>query len=437
MAWDFETEPEFEAQLAWMRSFVAEEVEPLDLLWPRFHHAPPPPWLRAVIDPLKQQVKDRGLWACHLGPDLGGKGFGQVKLALMNEILGRTRWGPTIFGCQAPDTGNAEILAHYGTSEQKAKYLQPLLDGEVFSAFSMTEPQGGADPTQFRTRAVREGDEWIIHGEKFFTSNARNAAFFIVMALTNPDAGPYKGTSMLLVPSDTPGVVIERDVGTMGEELGAEGGHAYIRYDAARVPAENLLGDEGLGFVVAQTRLGGGRIHHAMRTVGVCNLAFEMMCERALSRETKGEALAEKQLVQQAIAESWAEIQQFRLFVLYTAWKIDRSGTAAVRKEIASATIQAAKVLRSVVERSVHVHGALGVSNEMPLGYMWMLAPMMGIMDGPTEVHTVTAARQILKDFKPADGAWPSRWIPGALEHARAKHADALAAQAAAGAEEG
>jgi acyl-CoA dehydrogenase len=432
MSWEFETDPAFEEQLAWMRGFVEDEVEPLDLLWPRLHHAPPPSWLRTVIDPLKHQVKERGLWACHLGPDLGGKGFGQVKLALMNEILGRTRWGPTIFGCQAPDTGNAEILAHYGTPEQKARYLQPLLDGEVFSAFSMTEPQGGADPTQFRSRATRDGDAWVIDGEKFFTSNARNAAFFIVMALSNPDAGAYKGTSMFLVPSDTPGITILRDIGTMGEDLDAEGGHAHIRYDGVRVPAENLLGEEGLGFVVAQTRLGGGRIHHAMRTVGVCNKAFEMMCERALSRETKGSSLAEKQLVQQAIAESWAEIQQFRLFVLYAAWRIDREGTAAVRKEIAAVTIQAAKVLRSVVERAVHVHGALGVSNEMPLGYMWMLAPMMGIMDGPTEVHMVTAARQILKDFKPAPGEWPTRWMPAARERARAKHAAALAEQAAA-----
>ena len=433
MGWEFETEPEFERQLDWMRGFVEEEIEPLDLLWPDLHHAPPPAWLRPVVDPLKRQVKERGLWACHLGPELGGKGFGQVKLALMNEILGRTRWGPTIFGVQGPDTGNAEVLAHYGTPEQKARYLQPLLDGEVFSAFSMTEPHSGADPTLFRTRAVRDGDHWVIDGEKFFTSNARHAAFFIVMALTNPDAGAYKGTSMFLVPADTPGIAILRQVGTMGEGPGEGVGHAHIRYEGVRVPAENLLGEEGQGFVIAQTRLGGGRIHHAMRTVGVCNKAFEMMCERALSRETQGSVLAEKQMIQEAIAESWAEIQQFRLFVLYTAWRIDRVGGAACRKEIATAKILAAKVVRSVVERAVHIHGALGVSNELPLGYMWMMAPAMGVMDGPTEVHHVTAARQILKDFRPSPGDWPTRWIPAALEKARSKHAAALAAQAAAG----
>ncbi|MGH2728452.1 MAG: acyl-CoA dehydrogenase family protein, partial [Actinomycetota bacterium] len=359
--WSFETDAEYQKELDWIDEFVKRRIEPLDFVI-RAPYDTKDPVRNKIIKPVQREVQERGLWACHLGPDLGGRGYGQVKLALMNEILGRTRWGPTIFGCQAPDTGNAEIIAHYGTPEQKARYLKPLLDGEVFSAFSMTEPQGGADPTQFRTRAVREGDEWIIHGEKFFTSNARNASFFIVMALTNPDAGAYKGTSMFLVPSDTPGITILRDVGTMGEELG-EGAHAHIRYEGVHVPAESLLGDEGLGFVVAQTRLGGGRIHHAMRTLGVCNKAFEMMCERALSRETKGSSLAEKQLVQGAIADSWAEIQQFRLFVLYTAWRIDRDGgTAGVRKEIAASIIQAAKVLRSVVERAIHVHGALGVS---------------------------------------------------------------------------
>jgi acyl-CoA dehydrogenase len=429
--WEFETEPEFQAQLDWMRNFVEEEVEPLDLLWGEMHHAPPPPWLRKVIDPLKQMVKDHGLWACHLTPELGGKGFGQVKLGLMNEILGRTRWGPTIFGCQAPDTGNAEILAHYGTPEQKAKYLQPLLDGEMFSAFSMTEPHGGSDPTQFTTRATRDGEHWIIDGEKFFTSNAKNAAFFIVMALSNPDAGAYKGTSMFLVPADTPGVNIARNVGTMGESEGEGVGHALIRYEGARVPLENLLGDEGQGFVIAQTRLGGGRIHHAMRAVGVASKAFEMMCERVLSRTTKGSVLADKQLVQQQIAESYADIEQFRLFVLRTAWLIDRAGTAAVRRDIATAMILARKVLRDVVERSVHIHGAIGVSNEMPLGEMWMAAPMYGIFDGPTEVHIVTASQQILKDFKAVDGPWPSRWLPAARERARAKHAAALKEQEA------
>lgn len=429
--WDFTTEPEFQAQLDWVKEFVEEEIEPLDLLWPHSHHTPPAPWLRKIIEPLKHQVKDRGLWACHLGPELGGKGFGQLKLALMNEILGRTSWGPTIFGTQAPDTGNAEIIAHYGNEAQKVKYLQPLLEGEMFSAFSMTEPHAGSDPTLFKTRAVREGDEWVITGEKFFTSNAAHSAFFITMAVTNPNISPYKGMSMFLVPSDAPGIKILRQTALMGEASGEGVGHPHIRYEDVRVPAENLLGNEGDAFVIAQTRLGGGRIHHAMRAVGLANKAFEMMCERALSRESKGSVVAEKQLVQEAIADSWAEIQQFRLFVLHTAWMIDQSSTADVRREIAVAKILSGRVLKNVVERSLHVHGALGMSNEMPLGQMWMIAPGYGIFDGPTEVHIVTAARQILRDHKPSPGLWPTRWIPAALERARSKHAAALAEQEA------
>jgi acyl-CoA dehydrogenase len=430
MAWDFTTDPEFEAQLEWMREFVRTEVEPLDLLWPHGHHTPPAPWLRAVIDPLKQQVKERGLWACHLGPDLGGKGYGQVKLALMNEILGRTQWGPTIFGVQGPDTGNAEILAHYGTDAQKKRFLRPLLEGEVFSSFSMTEPHAGADPTLFRTRAVRNGGEWVINGEKFFTSNAKNAAFLIVMAVTNPDVSPHQGMSMFLVPSETPGIEILRDTVYMGERPGEGTGHPHLRYRDVRVPAENMLGGEGQAFVVAQTRLGGGRIHHAMRAVGMCNRAFEMMCERALSREAQGSRVADKQLVQQAIAESYAQIEQFRLFVLQTAWKIDHGSTASVRRDIAVAKFLSAQVVKDVVERAVHIHGALGVSNEMPLAGLWIMAPGFGIWDGPTEVHYVTAARQILKDHRPAPGPWPTEWLPAKLEAARAKHADALRAQA-------
>jgi len=431
MAWDFSTEPEFQAQLDWMHQFVADEIEPLSLLWPEYHHAPAPPWLRDVIDPLKEQVKARDLWACHLGPDLGGSGFGQVKLALMNEILGRDIWAPTIFGTQAPDTGNAEIIAHYGTEEQKERYLQPLLEGEVFSCFSMTEPQAGADPKLFRTRATRDGDEWIIDGEKFFSSNANDAEFFIVMAVTNPDVSPYEGMSMFLVPAETPGIEILRPTTLWGEDPDHGVIHPHLRYEDVRVPADSLLGDEGQAFVIAQTRLGGGRVHHSMRAVGVATRAFEMMCERALSRHAHGSVIADKQLVQQMIADSWSQIQQYRLFVLHTAWTIDHSGgTARVRREVAAIKNAGARLVHDVVQRAIQIHGALGVSNEMPLGGMWLQAAMYGIFDGPTEVHTVTVAREILKGFRPADGLWPSEWLPEKLAAARAKHADTLDAQA-------
>src|SRR5918996_1586222 len=378
MSWAFETEPEFQSKLDWIEEFVREEIEPLDLA--RGADGLDNRAFRRRVDELKQEVKDRDLWACHLGPELGGKGYGQLKLALMNEILGRTPSAPRIFGAQAPDTGNMEILAHYGTDQQKEKWLEPLLAGEIYSAYSMTEPHAGADPTMFSTRAVRDGDEWVINGEKWFPSNGAFATILVVMAVTNPDVDPHDGTSMFIVPRKTPGVNIVRNVGTGTEPLG-RGGHAYIRYEDVRVPAENLLGQEGKAFVIAQTRLSGGRIHHAMRSVATLQRCLEMMCERALSRETKGELLANKQMVQERIADTWTDVQMFRLLV-------------------------------DVVYRAMHLHGALGVSNEMPFGRMWAAAPTMGIADGPTEVHKVTVAQQVLRDYNPHGGLCPTQHTP-------------------------
>jgi acyl-CoA dehydrogenase len=429
LGWEFSTDPEFQAKLDWTDAFVREEVEPLDLLWGDRTFHPLDDKLRKIVDPLKQQVRDQKLWACHLGPELGGEGYGQVKLSLMNEILGRSRWAPIIFGCQAPDTGNAEIIAHYGTEEQKERYLRPLLDGEIFSSYSMTEPQGGSDPTRFETRARRDGDEWVIDGWKFFSSNARTSSFLIVMAVTDPDVSAYQGMSMFLVPTDTPGVDIVRNIGLMGEHFGDghEGMHALIHYNEVRVPAESLLGGEGQAFAIAQTRLGGGRIHHAMRTVGVCQKAIDMMCERALSRSTQGSLLAEKQTVQNYIADSYAQLTQFRLFVLYVAWEIDQyQDYRKVRHDIAAVKVLTAQVLHDIVQRSIQVHGALGVSNELPLGGYWMMAPIMGLVDGPSEVHRVTVARQILKRYKAAPGLWPTEHLPEKLAAARAKFAEHL-----------
>ncbi|MBV9041752.1 MAG: acyl-CoA dehydrogenase family protein, partial [Acidimicrobiia bacterium] len=256
MGWDFETEPEFQEKLDWADQFVRDEVEPLDFAFPHLQFTPLNDARRKVVDPLKDEVRHHDLWATHLGPELGGQGYGQLKLALLNEILGRSSWAPIVFGCQAPDTGNAEIIAHYGTPEQKERYLQPLLSGEVFSSYSMTEPHAGADPTLFKTRAVQDGDEWVINGWKFFSSNAKTASFLIVMAVTNPDVTPYKGMSMFLVPTDTPGINIVRNIG-IGSERMNEGSHALIHYEDVRVPADALLGGEGQAFVIAQTRLGG------------------------------------------------------------------------------------------------------------------------------------------------------------------------------------
>ncbi len=427
MGWDFATEPEYQEKLDWADAFVREEVEPLDLLFDGLQFTPPDDELKAILDPLKQQVRDRGLWATHLGPELGGAGHGQLQLSLLNEILGRSQWAPIVFGCQAPDTGNAEIIAHYGTDEQKEQYLHPLLEGEIFSCYSMTEPHGGSDPTMFRTRATKDGDEWVIQGWKYFSSNAPTAAFLIVMVVTDPDVSAYQGMSMFLVPTDTPGVVIERNSGLGGEPLG-EGSHSLIHYDDVRVPASALLGGEGQAFAIAQTRLGGGRIHHAMRTIGLAQKALDMICERALSRETQGSLLADKQFVQGYIADSYAQLAQFRLFVLYTAWSIDEHDDyKKVRKDIAAVKITMPQVLHDIAWRAIQVHGALGVSNEMPFHGMLLGASVMGLADGPTEVHKMTVAKQVLRSYRPSDDLWPTGHLPKRLAAAKEKYAEHLA----------
>jgi acyl-CoA dehydrogenase len=331
-----------------------------------------------------------------------------------------------VFGCQAPDSGNAEILAHYGTAEQKARYLQPLLDGQISSCYSMTEPHAGADPTLFTTRAVRDGDTWVINGEKWFSSNARFASFFIVMVVTNPDVSAYKGMSMFIVPAETPGVEIIRNVGT-GTESEDHASHGYMRYRDVRVPADHLLGDEGGAFVIAQTRLGGGRIHHAMRTIAQVRKAFDMICERAVSRQTRSGSLASMQMTQEKVADSWIEIEQFRLLVLRTAWLIDKhQDYKRVRKEIAAVKVAMPKVYHDVTQRAMSLHGALGISNEMPFSKMMVGAQVMAIADGPTEVHKITLATQLLKNYSPVESLFPSAHIPTRRDAARAKFAELL-----------
>ena len=412
MTWDFETDPEFQEQLDWIDEFVRDEIEPLDFIITSPYDLTDPV-RNEIIKPLQAQVQQRQLWACHLGPELGGPGYGQVKLALMNEILGRARCAPTIFGTQAPDTGNSEILAHFGTSEQKEQFLEPLLRNEIVSCYSMTEPQGGADPKVFRTTAIQDGDEWVINGEKWFSSNARYSTFLIVMVVTDPDNPPYQQQSMFLVPTDTPGVEIIRNVGLGYEsETDDHGSHAYMHYNNVRVPKENLLGPRGGGFVVAQTRLGGGRIHHAMRTSGRVQRIFDMMCERAISRTTQGELLSRKQMVQEMIADSWLEMEMFRLFVLRTAWRIDKyQDYKKVRKDISGVKAAMPGVYRNIATRALQIHGSLGVSWEMPFTKEVMESFHMGLADGPTEVHKVQV---------------PNAHLPKKREAALTKYADVL-----------
>jgi acyl-CoA dehydrogenase len=427
MSWDFETDEEYQKELDWVDDFVTKEVVPVDQV---VKHAwnMADPVRNALIPPLQQQVRDRGLWACHLGPNLGGPGYGQVKLALLNEILGRTHSGPIVFGCHAPDSGNSEILAHYGTPELKERYLEPLLRQEIVSAYSMTEPRGGSDPTGFQTAAVLDGEEWVINGEKWFSSHANFASFLILLAVTDPDEARHRRLSMFVVPSDTPGIEIVRNVGVYGHPEG-EGTHSYVRYHDVRIPKDHLLGGRGDGFVVAQTRLGGGRIHHAMRTVGLVRQALDQMCERVLSRSTQGELLARKQLVQAMIADSWIELEQFRLLVLRTAWKIDRyNDYQRVRADISAVKAAMPKVLHDVASRALQLHGSLGVSHEMPFAAMVLESFHMGLADGATEVHKVTLAREVLKGYSGTDDLFPTQHLPRLRDEAEARFAAVLEA---------
>jgi len=428
MAWDFETDPEFTEKLEWMDAFVTEHVEPLVFLG--FHpYDVKNPLRNKHVRPLQEEVKKQGLWACHLGPELGGQGYGQVKLGLMNEILGRSGFAPIVFGCQAPDTGNAEIIAHYGTDEQKEKYLMPLLNNEMVSAFSMTEPAGGSDPTMFTTSAVEQGNEWVINGEKWFSTNGRWSEFLIVMAVTDPDNPPHGRMSMFIVPTNTPGVEIVRNVSVYG---GQDGSESYMRYTDVRVPRDHLLGQRGGAFVISQTRLGGGRIHHAMRTVGACKKALDLMCRRAVSRKTRDGVIADKQAVQMHIADSYIELEQFKLFVLKTAWMIDKyQDYRMVRKDIAAIKALMPKVYHDIAARALHIHGSIGVSNEMPFAAQIIGAFVMGIADGPTEVHKVTVAKQHLREYLGInDPIFPDYAIPNlraAAEERFANVADLIA----------
>src|SRR5271165_992362 len=405
-----------------MRGFVREELFPLETINLTQSQ------LDGALAPLQEEVRRNGLWASHLPPELGGGGFGQVKLGLMHEILGQTPFGPVAFGNNAPDSGNAELIAigieATGREDQREQWLYPLLEGKLRSAFSMTEPGAGADPTLISTSAVRDGDEWVINGHKWFTSNGSIADVLVVMAVTNPDVHPYQGSSMILVPAATPGVDIVRDISTMEdptEHFGKFGAHSEVVYRDVRVPVDNLVGHEGDGFRLAQQRLGPGRIHHCMRWLGQSRRAFDMMCERAVSRYTHGSYLAEKQTIQNWVAESMAEMTAARLMTLYAAWKMDQEGAQAARVEIAMIKYYGAKVLYDVIDRAIQVHGSLGFSTDLPLESMYRHARAARIYDGPDEVHRVTVARQTLKGYEPVDV--PSEHVPTRRAEARRRFA--------------
>ena len=408
MGWDFQTEPEFQEKLDWIQWFCEEKVEPLAYALP-YAVRMPDPNVRAYVRELQQEIKEQGLWALFLDKELGGPGFGQLKLALVNEILGRYPAAPSLFGTAAPDTGNMEMLAAYGTKEQKERWLTPMLNQEIWSAYSMTEPQGGSDPNLFKTHAVRDGDEWVINGEKWFTSAGRAADLLFVMC-TN---------GMFVVPRETPGVEIQPEPRS----------HNHIIYKDVRVPLDHLLGPEDGAKTLAQRRLGGGRIHHAMRTIAQCKLALDMMCERALSRNSHGKVIAEHQMVQEKIAQSYVKLKMLRLYVLETAWKIDNSSTQEARTDIAGVKFTMARILREISFDALHIHGSLGTTDLTPLQAMYAGAPTMGLADGPDEVHIATVARNVLKSYVPHEGNFPREFLPYKREQAWQKMEPIFAAR--------
>jgi acyl-CoA dehydrogenase len=380
-------------KLEQVRAFMNERVLPNEPLLDREDDA-----ADALVKKLQDEVRELGLWAPHVPPDAGGTGTGFLDYAYLNEHIGRTVWGQLVFGCQAPDAGNAEILHMFGTSEQKERWLFPLVAGTIRSFFSMTEPEvPGSDPTTLRTRAVRDGDEWVIDGHKWFSSGAQGAAFGIVMAVTDPDGDPHARATQIIVPADTHGVDVVRPITVMGHAGRGWTTHCEVRYTKVRVPVTNTLGGEGAGFMIAQKRLGPGRIHHVMRWLGQMQRAFEIMCAYSLERETFGEPLARKQTVQNWIADSYVEIQACRLMTLDAAHKIDAGSEARV--EVSAIKFFAAKVLADVIDRAIQVHGARGLTDETPLAHMAMMARGARIYDGPDEVHRQVVAKRILKAF--------------------------------------
>ncbi|MFE3188486.1 acyl-CoA dehydrogenase family protein [Nocardia sp. NPDC059240] len=407
-----------------MDDFVKSEIYPLetlDLDWTQ---------LRKAVAPLQQEVKAQGLWAAHLGHELGGPGFGQVKLGLMNEIIGKVIFAPLVFGNAAPDSGNSEILAIAGTPDQKKRWLEPLLAGEMMSAFALTEPDNaGADPTRLSTTAVRDGDDWVINGRKWFISNASIADFFIAMVVTDPDAERHRRASQIIIPADTPGVHILRDIPTIEHDHirpNWYGYHAEMVFENVRVPVDSVLGQPGDGFLIAQKRLGPGRIHHCMRWMGQARRAFDMMCERATYRYSHGSLLADKQTVRTWIADSAAEMQAAKLMTLHAAWMIDQHGVRAARKEIAYIKYYGAKVLHDVIDRAIQTHGSLGFSSDLPLESMYRAARGARIYDGPDEVHRDTVARLVLRDYTPPVDEIPTEHVPTRRAEAQRRFAELL-----------
>lgn len=381
-----------------IRDFIQNEIIPLETtehLTGNFSK------VARLLDEKRELVKKAGLWGLQHSVAEGGLGLSLCEFGQISEVLAYSPFGHYTFNCQAPDIGNMELLHKYAPEPLKQTYLEPLKEGQIRSCFSMTEPEfAGSNPTQLGTLAEKQGDEWVINGHKWFTSSADGAAFAVVMAVTNPDAAPHKRASMILVPTDTPGFELVRNISIMGDPSDHWGSHAEVSYTDCRVPLSNLIGGEGLGFTLAQERLGPGRIHHCMRWIGIAERCFDLMCRRAATREVEpGVMLGEKQFIQGFIAESRAEIDASRLMVLRTAHNIDEQGAAAVRNEISTIKFFVANMMLRVVDRAIQVHGALGVTDDVLLGWYYRHERGARIYDGADEVHKTALARSILKGY--------------------------------------
>jgi acyl-CoA dehydrogenase len=404
---DFNPSPAVESLLERIEAFMDEHVYPneLEVMTALDDEVKPGVPYPQILIELRAKARDQGLWNLFIADEEHGAGLTNWEYGMLCEQMGRSPVAaPMSFNCAAPDTGNAEILIEHGTPEQQAEFLQPLLEGEARSCFSMTEPEvSGSDPTTLQTRAVLDGDEWVINGHKWFTSGAVGAEFAIVMVVTDPDAAPYTRASMILVPIDNPGFNLVRPVSVMGHDGGP--GHCEVRYEDCRVPASNLLGERGAGFVVAQDRLGPGRIHHCMRAIGSAERAIEMMCDRANTREAFGGPLADKQFIQDFIAKSRMEVDQARLLTLYAAWLMDTEGKRRARQAISEIKVVAANMVMDVLDRAIQTHGSLGMSDDTPLAGMWRFSRMLKVADGPDEVHKmVIARRELNRAAKRAEG---------------------------------
>ena len=396
---DFSPSEEIQTFLGHVRKYVEKELYPLEkeLLHKSWAE------IEATLAPLRQANKERGWWLPQLEKEHGGMGLSVVDHGLLCAEIGRCPLGMYVMNTQAPDAGNMEILLKYGTDEQKSRYLQPLLDGEIRSCFSMTEPEhAGSNPTEMSTRAVRDGDDWVINGHKWFTTSADGAEFLIVMAVTDndQDANPYTRASMIIVPIDTPGYRIERNISVMGHEGDGYNSHSEVYYDNVRVPVSNTIGPVGGGFLIAQDRLGPGRIHHCMRWMGICERCFDVMCNHVLMRElAPGKPLASRQFIQGWIAESRAEINAARLMVLQAAWKIDTQGIENAREEIGMIKFYCANVMGRVIDRALQSLGGAGMTDDFPIADYYRFERAGRIYDGADEVHKVSVAQKILKRY--------------------------------------